>query len=927
MEYEITSDLKTTDQPLDPQSLHLRLQQLEAENKLLKQQLQQQEITLQNHTQIYNFAPISFLRVNPRGKILRVNFQTTQLLCKPENELLDLTFQSFLHSDSQQTFDNFLCQIFKSNEAQTCKLNLVLSGNVSSTIYATGIIPEGEQSCFLSLTDISKQIQSEESFRETLDNMMEGYQLIDFDWRYRYINPTALTHSQKTIGELIGKTIMDVFPDITTGSYFQSLEKVMYERITLNIENKFTYQDGTTYWFELRIKPAPTGIAILSIDISERKKAEQTLLEYSEKLKKDVEEQTKEIRQISDLQNAILKHSGLAIIPLSPEGLILSFNTAAEILTGYTEKEVVGKYSPALFNDMEQIREAAKNIGYLSINPSPTDEELIIDLTSKYFQDTIECEFIRKDKSRIPVLLNTTVLKNEQGKITGHVGFAIDNTVRSYAEARLRMQSAAFESFALSVIITDKEGNIQWTNPAFTQLTGYSIEEALGQKPSILKSGKHPEKHYKEIWDTILSGKVWNGEVINKRKNGSLYHQECTITPVTDSSGNITNFIALQVDITYRKVIEQALRDSEERWQFALDGSGLGVWDWNIQTNEEFFSTHWKKMLGYDEYEISNSVEEWTNRIHPDDLEKSFTEMDLYLSGQKEVYSNEHRLKCKDGTYKWIHSRGKIVETDKNSKPLRLIGTHSDITEQKIAEEKLLNALKQEKELNELKSRFVSTTSHEFRTPLASILLACDSLLSYRNKMDESQMVLRFERIKDQTRHLSRIVEDILQLSKLQDGRMTHNPEPIELVSLCRNFVEIFNDEYQLKNNIIFSSSQQEINIQADNRLIRQVLNNLLSNAIKYSPVNPLVNVEISFSDNSIILKIKDNGIGIPSKDQKHLFTPFFRASNVSLIQGNGLGLSIVKEAITLHGGNIMVESNFETGTTFIIELPKRIII
>lgn len=649
------------------------------------------------------------------------------------------------------------------------------------------------------------------------------------------------------------------------------------------------------------------------------------LLKQTTKLEKDVKMRTQEIQNIMNFQHAILDNSKIAIIPLSIDGKIISFNPAAETLTGYKAEEVVGKHSPAIFNDMKKIRDVAKNISYLSINPNPTDEELLINLPMYYFHDTIEAEIIRKDQIRIPILLNTTVLRNDEGKITGHVGFALDNTERKNAEARFRMQSAAFESFALSVIITDKDGNIQWVNPAFIQLTGYTAAETIGQKPNILKSNKHTPEIDKEIWDTILSGEVWNGEIIDKRKNGSLYYQECTITPVVDQMGKITNFIAQLVDVSYRKKIEKALRESEERWQFALDGSGLGVWDWNTQTNEEFFSAQWKKMLDYDEDEISNSAEEWRNRVHPDDLEKCYTEMDLYLSGQKEIYANEHRLKCKDGSYKWIFSRGKIVEMTKDGKPLRIIGTHSDITEQKIAEEKLLQTLKQEKELNELKSRFVSTTSHEFRTPLSSILLACDLLLKYRDKMDESKMILRFERIKDQTLHLSKIVEDILQLSKLQDKKMTFNPEPIELVSLCRNFVDIFNDEHLLKNRISFSSFKHEIKIQADSRLMRQILNNLLSNAVKYSPENPVIKLDIAQSRQNILLMIQDNGIGIPLEEQKHLFTPFFRASNASLIQGNGLGLSIIKEAIALHGGNISVGSNVHAGTTFIIELPESI--
>jgi PAS domain S-box-containing protein len=131
---------------------------------------------------------------------------------------------------------------------------------------------------------------------------------------------------------------------------------------------------------------------------------------------------------------------------------------------------------------------------------------------------------------------------------------------------------------------------------------------------------------------------------------------------------------------------EADLRASEARWQFALEGSGDGIWDWNAQTNTVFFSRQWKAMLGYGEDEIGTSLEEWSSRVHPDDLEQCYADLQRHFSGETSIYQSEHRMRCKDGTYKWIFDRGKVIESTEAGEPLRVIGTHSDISDRKQAE-------------------------------------------------------------------------------------------------------------------------------------------------------------------------------------------------------------------------------------------------
>ncbi len=245
-----------------------------------------------------------------------------------------------------------------------------------------------------------------------------------------------------------------------------------------------------------------------------------------------------------------------------------------------------------------------------------------------------------------------------------------------------------------------------------------------------------------------------------------------------------------------------------------------------------------------------------------------------------------------------------------------------DISDRQRAEQALRLALEAEKQTNLLKSRFVSMASHEFRTPLAAILASTETLTLYRERMKPEDISGRLENIRRQVNHMTGIIDDVLQLGRMQSGRIEFHPTLANLNALCSELVEEFNTRSETPARVVYTAPIIPIVIRMDTGLMRQSISNLIANALKYSLDPRPVQLHLSRDGEHVTLRISDEGIGIPDKDLPYLFEPFHRASNVGNISGTGLGLSITKQAIEQHGGTLAVESEISVGTTFTISLP-----
>jgi signal transduction histidine kinase len=265
-----------------------------------------------------------------------------------------------------------------------------------------------------------------------------------------------------------------------------------------------------------------------------------------------------------------------------------------------------------------------------------------------------------------------------------------------------------------------------------------------------------------------------------------------------------------------------------------------------------------------------------------------------------------------------------------NGMPLHNIGSrqlflffYTNISEQKRTEVEMINALKKERELGELKSRFVSMASHEFRTPLSTILSSANLIARQNEPGREEKRIKNVERIRSSVRNLVDILNEFLSLGRLEQGKVSINKEAFELVAFMRSIVQELQHAQKPGQRIHIVSSDKELIVHQDKQFIRNIFLNLVSNSLKYSPEGRPVEIAISTLGERFNVKVIDQGVGIPEDEHKHLFDLFFRARNATNIEGTGLGLPIVKKFIDLMQGEIAVESKVDAGTTFSITLPR----
>ncbi|HSF48503.1 MAG TPA: PAS domain-containing sensor histidine kinase, partial [Burkholderiales bacterium] len=324
------------------------------------------------------------------------------------------------------------------------------------------------------------------------------------------------------------------------------------------------------------------------------------------------------------------------------------------------------------------------------------------------------------------------------------------------------------------------------------------------------------------------------------------------------------------------------------------------------------------QILGYAPEELIGQ----SSLIHFPDEESwtRFGEIAYPILAAGKSYSTELKLRRKDGELFWCQVQGTAIDPPDLSKGS--IWTFTDISELKRGEEQIRSALVKEKELSELKSRFVSMTSHEFRTPLATILSATEMLERYSERLPAGEKSSLMELIKGAVKRMTHMLEEVLVIGRADSGRLAFNPQSLDVAQLAREIANEVGRGIEHEQEIVLHAHGDRFIRVLDEKLVRHIVGNLLSNAIKFSPPGSTVRFELFCRDGQTNFEISDQGIGIPAEDQPRLFETFYRARNVSNISGTGLGLAIVKRCVELHGGSISFESKVGRGTKFVVTLP-----
>ncbi len=635
----------------------------------------------------------------------------------------------------------------------------------------------------------------------------------------------------------------------------------------------------------------PIGMVAVNHDITERKQAEDAL--------------QKSAAEIHDLYH----NAPCGYHSLDKDGLIIQINDTELRWLGYQREEIVGKYKLTDLFTAESILTFQKNFPLFK---------------ARGWVNDLEFDLFAKDGSIRHVLLNSSAIYDQAGNYVQSRSTLFDITDLRLAQEKIIESEARYRLIAENItdviIKADATGQITFTTPSCYAATGYRPEELIGHSRNFFVHPDDVPNSLAVIQSAINSSAT--SYVLTYRirhKAGHYIWVESTATIIRNAeSGTVVEFVSMLRDITERKQADLTQQASEAKYRQLVETMRGGLVMFDVEERMTYVNDRFCELLGYRREELIGTkpfayLNETNTVIVREQLDRR---------RQLENSAYELVINRKDGQIIHLLSLGSPM-LDKEGSYQGGFAVVTDITVQKQAEATLRQALTKEKELGELKSRFVSVASHEFRTPLATISATTETLLAYRDRLDGSQLNARLHKILAQVDHMKAIMDDVLQLARIQAGRVELMLAPGDLNALCSEIIAEFRSQVEYSERISYTVVGSPTGYRFDVRLMRHVVSNLIANGLKYSPQAQPITVQLHWAAQSVTLQVQDHGIGIPTADLPHLFEPFHRASNVGTISGTGLGLSITKEAVERHGGSIQIETEINSGSTFTVTLPS----
>lgn len=476
---------------------------------------------------------------------------------------------------------------------------------------------------------------------------------------------------------------------------------------------------------------------------------------------------------------------------------------------------------------------------------------------------------------------------------------------------------------------TDSYGNCLFVNDKWIELTGLTAAEAAGRGwMQALHEEDRANVH--EHWkDTIRTGKSLDQTYRFKNKETGLTLQTHIMATPVREDGRVNGYVGTVEDITEKVKADEIISESEKWFRNVANNAPVMIFSLGPDKEWTYCNNTWLEYSGrtYEEEMAS----EWINDVYPDDRERISRICDESF-GNRWEFRTEYRMRYRDNSYRWVSVTGKPLHAPDQTF-LGFIGTCMDIHEQVMVYQELERrvaerthectvALEREKEVHHLKSRFVSMASHEFRTPLTTILSSVELMQTYIEINEPQHLQKHVDRIKTSVKHLRGVLDDFLSIEELEQGNVKDRKAVFNLQTYISETVDEVEGLLKRGQRIrCFHRGDHKIN--SDKEIIDHILFNLLSNAIKYSDDDVILETEAK--DDEICVSIIDKGIGIPVEEQKDLFNNYFRASNVGIVKGTGLGLSIVKRYIKILNGSIDFTSMPGSGSTFRVRFPRNL--
>lgn len=682
-------------------------------------------------------------------------------------------------------------------------------------------------------------------------------------------------------------------------------QKAIAGEAVYNIDHRIQLMNGNVRWVheQAEIVRDEQGRAqrIIGIvqDITERKVIEEVLKEYNERYE-----------LWSKATNDAIWDWDVAL------GL-LTWNHGLQTIFGYQEKDVDFTFSWWL----ERVHPEDRHELDSSISKS---------LAGKQNNWSHTYRFREAGGGYKYVYDRAYIIYDEEHKPVRMIGAMQDISERMRALEEIEKLSFVASKTDNAVVITDALQCVEWVNESFVRMTGYTLEEVKGRKSDFLYSPGLNAGVMQKMHERIALGLSFSGELVSYAKTGRKYWLKLEVAPVFSDNGGLKNLITIQSDITQEKESESRITAVVKELSSLIENANVPIFgiDCNGCINE------WNKvsaeLSGISRAELMGRrwIDEFVGADHREAAENMLAsvlrgssvsnfELPVFTKNKKLVIlllsasPRRDEEKAINGAILVAQDITELIDYRRNLEMMVQDRTRE-----------LNEALQKEKELVDLKSRFVSIASHEFRTPLSTITLATGYLKKFKHKLTPEEIDDKLANIERQVSHMTHLLDDVLMIGKGEAGKI-----PVRLVtinvpeffeSLCREV-----EQSTAKTHSIRLTHRLQIPIMlSDEKLLRNIFINTLTNAIKFSPYARYVDLTLTGDAKKVSLQVRDYGIGIPAEDMEQLFEPFHRGSNANTIQGTGLGLSIMKKGVDLLRGFIDVKSEVGAGTTLTITLP-----